>query len=193
MGTEVLLELILVDGLPGDDHAEEVVPDSVIGGGHTVALLTATGVHDSESLLRENAGLLTAEAVKLVDTSSGEGASSGCLRKSGGDGTARVGDERADHARLVRVALLEQSDADELMRRNEVVEELLDVVGEAIPVTIGAVDELGEGFGHGLLRSVPKGLNARVTHGLGCAHNSNRVDWAILESERVSNLLLASP
>ena len=42
-------------------------------------------------------------------------------------------------------------DADKLMRGHEVVEELLDVVGKAIPVAVSAVNELGEGFGSCLL------------------------------------------
>lgn len=151
LGTHVLLELILVNGLPRDDHAEEVVPDSVVGGGNHVAFLAATSVHHSECLLSQHAGLLTAQAVQLVDTSSRERAGGRSPGQSGGDGTARVGDERADHTSLVRVRLLEQSDANELMWGHEVIEELLDVVGEAIPVTVSAVNELGEGFGSCLL------------------------------------------
>jgi len=68
---KIFLELILVDCHPGDDHAEQVSLSAAVGGGDLVALLTTASVHDGQRLLGDHAGLLTANAVQLVDASGG--------------------------------------------------------------------------------------------------------------------------
>jgi len=193
LGTQIFLELVLIDSLPRDDHAEEIVAGGVVGGSDHVAFLTTAGVHDGQGLLGDHAGLLAAQAIELVDAGGGERTGSGRLRKSRGHGTGRVSDERADHASLVRVALLEEGDADELVRRDEVIEELLNVVGEAVPVSVSAIDKLGERLSHNALRGVPDGLDAGVADSLGRAHDGDGIAGAVLGAEGVGLLLKLGP
>ena len=104
-----------------------------------------------------------------------------------------VGNESTDFAFLVRVSVLIEGYRDELMRRNKIIEELLDLSLESIPVCLGAWNDLGNGIGITLVHCVPERLASSITDILSSTGYTDHVDRATFLLVAVNSIELSVP
>jgi len=104
-----------------------------------------------------------------------------------------VGNESTDIAFLVRVLVLIEGYRDELMRRNEIIEELLDLSLESVPVCLGAWNDLGNGIGITLVHGVPERLASSITDILSSTGYTDYVDRATFLLVAVNSIELSVP
>ena len=129
-----------------------------------MAFLATLAVDDLESSGDGSISLLVAHDFHRVHTGADERVvGSACLRKSLRARSGLMSDQRANFASLVGMLLLIHRHANELVRREVVVEPLLDLASQSLPVAISASHGVRKCLRVAHLVGVPHGLAASVS------------------------------
>lgn len=126
--SEIVLNLILEKGTPGEDAGEDVLTLTVVGHGHSVALLASASVHLSDSEACGLISLIGAHDSLGVDATGRQGLASGRSSEPNRACSSSVGHNAVDLTSVVGVSLLIQGNADELMRSDIGVEPVENLV-----------------------------------------------------------------
>lgn len=191
--TKVTLELLLEDGAPREDSAEDVVVLRIVGGSHNMTFLATAHVDVGQGLVSNNGGIFVAIGVHGVDAGHGDSLLGGGLGQLHGGRTSGVADHGSDATRIVGVALLVEGHTDQLVRSNALVKISVNLRGELVPILVTTGQSSAEGSLGARAASVPDGLVAALTDVLGSARNGEDGGHATVVREVVSVLKLLLP
>lgn len=94
---------------------------------------------------------------------------------------------------VIRVSILIERYADELMRWDIVVEELLNAIAEGLPITIVLRNDIRKGVRIALLCGIPKRLASSVSNVLGSARDTDNIDLSTIFHEGIDGFQLSVP